>query len=46
MVGVEIEEKIYDAIQRYCVTEEDKVAAKTYFTNILVSDMIDEALEE
>lgn len=46
MVGVEIEEKIHDAIQRYCVTEEDKATAKTYFTNILVTDMIDEALEE
>lgn len=46
MIGVELEEKFNDAIQRYCVTEEDKTAAKTYFTNTLVTDMIDDALEE
>lgn len=46
MIGVEIEEKIYDAIQRHCVTEEDKEEAKTYFNNILINDLIDEALAE
>ena len=46
MVGVEIEEKIYDAIQQYCQTDEDIVEAKQYFNNMLVNEMIDGALEE
>jgi len=45
-VGVEVEEAIIDAIQRYCTTDEKKEEAKTYFENCLINDMIDDALEE
>jgi len=43
---IDLENEIIEAIQRCCSTEEDKEKAKRYFYNILVNDVIDEALEE
>lgn len=46
MKGVELEQAIQDAIERTIITETDKEDAKDYLRNILVTDMIDEAMEE
>ena len=43
---IELEEKFNNAIQQHCQTDEDKEAAKKYFKDYLVNDMIDAALEE
>jgi hypothetical protein len=42
----DLEDEIVDAIQRCCITDEDKEKAKEYFADTLVSKMIDEALED
>ena len=44
--GVELESKFIDAIERTLDTDEAIEEAKTYFTNCLINDLIDEALED
>ena len=41
-----LEDELHEAIQRCCITEEDKEKAKEYFKQSTVNELIDEALEE
>lgn len=42
----DLEDKLHEAIQQCCQTEEDVEGAKKYFGDSLVRDIIDDALEE
>ncbi len=46
MAWREMEDEFAATIQRHCQTEEDKEAAKEYYKDYLVVNLIDDALEE
>lgn len=43
---VDLEQAFHDAIMDHCIDDDGRDAAKNYFTNTTISDMIDEALED
>lgn len=43
--AVDLEQAFHDAVVKFCGDEDDRDAAKDYFQNTTISDMIDEALD-
>lgn len=46
MAWKDLEAELHEAIQRCCQTKEDETAAKKYFAETTVDELIDDALEE